>query len=221
MDLSILIPVLRRPQNIHPLVESIMGSTGIPFNLLFIVSPGDHQEIAELDNQKLAYLIMGNTYENKGDYARKLNQGFRVVESDWYFLGADDLKFHPGWFDSAMETYNKTQACVIGTNDMGNPTVMQGQHSTHSLVLREYVLECGTIDQPGRVLHEEYPHEFVDLEFVETAKWRGAWAFSQSSVVEHLHPNWGKSPMDELYAKQEERMKLGKIIYERRKHLWD
>lgn len=220
MDLSILIPVLRRPQNIQPLVESAMKNTGVSFNLLFIASPNDHQEISELNNQEIAYITMGASYENNGDYARKLNQGFRTVESEWYFLGADDLRFHPGWFESAMETYNNTKACVIGTNDLGNPSVMQGQHATHSLVLRDYVLECGTIDEPGKILHEGYRHNFVDSELVETAKWRSAWAFARESVVEHLHPDWQKGSLDPVYQLGRSGWATDERYFEQRKRLW-
>jgi hypothetical protein len=46
---------------------------------------------------------------------------------------------------------------------------MAGRHSTHSLVTRDYVERFGTIDEAGVVLHEGYPHEFVDDEFVQTA----------------------------------------------------
>lgn len=219
-DLAILIPVLRRPQNIKPLVESIIRNTNTDFEILFIVSPSDTQEIQELKNQKQSFIIMDTDYENRGDYAKKINIGFNSLEAEWYFLGADDIKFHPDWFEAAMETHYKTDSCVIGTNDLGNPLVLLGLHATHSLVLRDYVVRCGTIDEPGKILHEGYPHEFVDAEFVETAKWRDAWAFSFDSKVEHLHPNWGKNSMDSLYANQPVRMNLGRVVYDRRKKLW-
>ena len=216
---AILIPVLRRPQNVKPLVESVEATTK-NFELLFIASPGDEEEIAELENQNQSYGIMDDCYENNGDYARKINAAFNSVEAEWYFLGADDIRFHSDWFDRAMATYEKTGACVIGTNDLGSPVVMKGQHSTHSLVLGEYATECGTIDEVGKILHEGYPHEFVDNELVETAKCRGAWAFSRDSKVEHCHPNWAKAPMDSIYAGQSERMVKGRILFEQRKKLW-
>lgn len=219
VKVSILIPVLRRPQNIQPLVESVEANTK-DFELLFIASPGDEEEIAELENQNQYYGIMNAGYENAGDYARKINAGFNSTEAEWYFLGADDLRFYPNWFEYAMVVHERTGACVIGTNDLGNPLVMKGLHSTHSLVLGDYASRCGTIDEPGKILHESYPHEYVDNEFVETARCRMAWAFSQKSIVEHLHPNWKKSKMDSIYAAQSNRMQAGKKIYERRSRLW-
>lgn len=219
VELAILIPVLRRPQNITPLVASIRNTTA-DYELLFIASPSDHTEMAELEVQGQQYIVLNGDYEDRGDYAKKINRGFESIKANWYFLGADDLRFHPGWFEAAMRVQAQTDACVIGTNDLGNPRVIRGDHSTHSLVLRDYVAECGTIDEPGKVLHEGYPHEFVDDEFIVTAKWRGAWAFAGDSRVEHLHPNWQKAVMDPIYARQEARMDLGKTLFEQRKRLW-
>jgi hypothetical protein len=70
------------------------------------------------------------------------------------------------------------------------------------------------------VLFEGYPHEYVDDEFVGTARKRGAWAFAADSHVEHLHPSWGKAPMDPMYAAQRKRMTAGAMIYRSRRPLW-
>lgn len=221
IKLAILIPVLRRPQNIAPLVESIYSSTQEPFEILFIVSPGDHGEISELEKLKQFYIVMDASYEGNGDYARKINHGFNKVEAEWYFLGADDLRFHPLWFEVAMETYEKTGACVIGTNDLGSPVVMAGQHATHSLVLGEYIRECGTIDEPGKVLHESYHHNFCDSELTATARWRGAWAFATNSRVQHHHPDWDRNIIrDEVYQIGKKSFRIDQQYFERRKRLW-
>lgn len=219
-ELAILIPVLRRPQNIAPLVQSIIKNTPEPYEILFVVSPGDRVEIDELERQNQSYMTMNASYENKGDYARKINKGFKKIEAKWYFLGADDLRFHPFWFEVAMNEYKKTGSCVIGTNDLGSPIVMKGQHATHSLVLGEYIDECGTIDERGKVLHEGYRHNFVDTELVETARWRGAWTFAETSRVEHLHPDWGKTPNDAIYNIGKSGWDHDKKYFENRKRLW-
>ena len=96
---------------------------------------------------------------------------------------------------------------------------MRGEHSTHSLVTRAYT-HHGTIDDPSRLLHEGYPHEYVDDEFVGTARHRGAFAAAPDSVVEHLHPQVQKAPMDDLYAQQHSRMRRSVGLYRQRRHLW-
>ena len=182
---------------------------------MFICSPGDDavlDAVAELE-----HLLVDGPYP--GDYARKINAGYRHTTEPLLFTAADDLLFHPGWLEAA-EAQLADGIGVVGTNDMGAPRVMRGEHATHSLVTREYVDRFGTIDERGVVLHEGYPHEFVDDEFVQTAMRRGAWAFAADSLVEHLHPSWGKAPTDELYDQQARRMKRGRQLYARRRRLW-
>ncbi len=216
--IDILIPVLCRPHRAAPVLESIRAATTQEHRVLFIGSPGDfaeHQAVLDAGGE----LIIIEQLCGPGDWARKIQAGYEHTSNPLIFLGADDLAFHEGWLEAA-------QAClepgigVVGTNDLGNPRVMAGEHATHCVVTREYVEKFGTIDQPGQVLHEGYWHEYVDNELVETAKARNAWAFAFDSIVEHLHPNWDKAPMEGLYLMQRTRMRAGKRLYQRRRELW-
>lgn len=137
----------------------------------------------------------------RGDYARKINHGVRAVSADWYFQGADDLVFHPGWLSAALRAAETNGARVIGTQDLCNPRTRGGRHSTHSLVARSYVEEVGTGDEPGKMLHEGYEHGFVDDELVYVAMRRREFAFARDAIVEHLHPTRAKAEMDSTYEK--------------------
>lgn len=218
MELVILVPVLRRPHRVEPLLASIEESTPEPYRVLFITSPGDECEQSAISAAGADYLVMDRVYP-QGDYARKINYGYQQTTEPLIFVGADDLKFHKNWFGEA-EKFLEPHIGVIGTNDLGNKRVMAGHHATHFLVTRKYADEQGTIDERGKILHEGYPHEYVDDEFVQTAKKRDAWAFSKHSIVEHLHPNWGKAEMDPLYAAQRQRMYAGRNVFLRRRRLW-
>ena len=108
---------------------------------------------------------------------------------------------------------------VVGINDLNSKRVQAGTHANHALITRDYA-ERGTIDDPTKTLHETYPHEFVDDEFIETAIKREAFVPALDSVVEHLHPNSGKAELDELYSKAGRRMLIGRIIYLWRRRKW-
>lgn len=215
-DVAILVPVLKRPHRVKPLLDSIGAVTTVPHRVLFHTDPDDWDEIAAIS--AAGGVHTGLPGGARGNYAQKINDGVRVTDEPLVFLGADDLHFHPGWFEAAAAMLSDTVG-VVGTQDLCNPRVIAGEHATHFLVARWYA-ELGTIDEPGKLLHEGYPHELVDDEFVETAKHRGAYAFADAAVVEHLHPMVGKAPMDDLYAGQRHRMRRGRRIYERRRHLW-
>lgn len=197
-----------------PLLESLAAVTPRPYRALFVCDPDDEAERAAVD------AAGGERIDVAGNYARKINEAYKATAEPLLFLGADDIDFHPNWFERAVACLCDPSVGVVGTNDLGNPRVISGLHATHSLVTRSYVEQYGTIDEPGKVLHEAYPHEYVDTEFVQTAMHRNAWAFARESVVEHLHPHWGKATTDALYDAHPQRMAAGQRIYRRRQHLW-
>jgi hypothetical protein len=201
------------------LVDSIRQYTYVDHQILFLCSPGDNAEHLACMETGADVDIVG--FENgPGDWAKKINHGFTVTQGEFCLLGADDLCFHSGWDVTALATADATGAGVIGTNDLGNATVMRGLHSTHPLVRRGYVESFGTIDEPGICLHEGYSHQWVDTELVETAKMRGQWAFAKDSRVEHLHPFWKKGKMDSTYEKALSTSKEDHGHYQSRRMLW-
>jgi hypothetical protein len=207
--------MLGRPQWVKPLVDSIRRTCDAA--ILFLLSPGDTSVLTAVDGMGCDHLIVPKL--PLGDYARKINTGYRATSEPLLFLGAGDLLFHPGWLEAAKAKLAPGVG-VVGTNDMGSPRVMAGDHSTHSLVTREYVRDFGLIDGPGLVLYEGYAHEFVDDELVGTAKMRSAWAFAPDSLVEHLHPDWGKGDRDEIHLQQQRRMRISRATFMRRRRQW-
>lgn len=212
MTLVILVPVLRRPQNVAPLLASIRKATPGRYSVLFICDPDDRPE------QDAIALAGQRMISPGGNYAHKINQGIDATSETLIFTGADDLHFHSGWLQAAIARLAPGIG-VVGTNDLCNARTIEGTHSTHSLVTREYA-QLGTIDERDKLMHEGYLHEFVDDELVATAKHRGAYAHAHDSIVEHLHPQVGKAPMDDLYAEQWTRMRAGRRIYRQREALW-
>lgn len=213
------IPVLGRPQRVIPIVESIAASVRfIQLRPLFICSPGDTDELSAILDLGSDVIVVP-WQPGPGDFAKKHNEGLRQSTGEWYFMGADDLVFHAGWAEHAIAAHLKTEACVVGTNDLGNQRTVQGAHSTHSLVNRDY-LACGTIDEAGKVLHEGYDHQFVDDEFVQTARARGTYIHAFDSIVEHMHPDWGKGSTDTTYDKAKRGFHEDRALFNSRKHLW-
>jgi glycosyltransferase involved in cell wall biosynthesis len=215
--ISILVPVLNRPQNAQPLVDSIRDNSNLENQILFLCSPGDRNEMLACVETKADVEIVGFP-NGPGDWAKKINHGFSITDSEYCLLGADDLRFYPGWDEEALKVAEG--AGVIGTNDLGNATVMRGLHSTHPLVRRSYVEEQGTIDEPGKCLHEGYSHQWVDTELVETAKMRGQWVFAKESWVEHMHPFWKKGKMDSTYDQALSTSKEDHAHFRTRQRLW-
>ncbi len=211
---AVLVPMLGRPQTVGPLRESLAASTD-QAHLVWIVTDTD---------TAVRDAVAGDTavvvpQHKRGDYARKMNAGYRATTEPWLFLGACDIRFHPGWWEACMAKA-KAGYKVIGTNDLGNRGTADGRLSTHTLVQRTYVDRHGTIDKPGQLLHEGYWHEFVDNELIATAKHRGVYGHARQAHVEHLHWLWGKRDRDDLDADYEQRMAQGERLWMKRRRLW-
>ncbi len=214
--IDILIPVLARPQNVEPLLENIEWATRVEHNVIFIATKGDKEEIDELKRCEATFLVYPHP-AGRADFAKKINWAFPKTKAPWVFQGADDLRFHRSWDTKALSTAKVRHAGVIGTDDLGNPLVKRGAHSTHTLIKREYIEKYGgTHDGTGLVFCELYDHEFTDNEFVQTAIRRGQWAFSKQSKVEHLHPVWRKAEMDSTYEKAFRSSKPDYMLFQRR-----
>lgn len=190
---DVIVPVLHRPQNVKPFMESLRASTGLA-TAWFVCDPDDVDEIVAVEEHG------GRVLEHPGTFAEKANYAYRnTLGTEWLFLAGDDVKFRPGWLDHAQNIGNTHNASVVGTNDLGNPRVLAGEHATHMLIRRSYVDEVGASwDGPGVVAHE-YRHWFVDDEIVTAAKQRGVWQMALGSIVEHMHPLFGKGQDDDVY----------------------
>ena len=217
--IDVLLPVLDRPGRVEPLLASLRASAAEhDLRELFIASEDDYAEIAEIERVGARRFEVPGP-RAPGDYALKINVGAMLSDADWFFVGADDLHFHPGWLDACLRLHEATGALVIGTNDLGNPMVRRGLHATHSLVHRSY-LEQGTIDEPGKLLHEGYDHNCVDVEFTETAIFRQKWAFAHEAVVEHLHWLWKKASSDATYTLGQSAYQADQALLRSRWPLW-
>mgnify|MGYP001610854877 CR=1 FL=1 len=192
----VVVPVLRRPHRVAPLVESFRAATTErDARLLFVAQASDGLEIDAIARAGLEPLVVG---DGDRSWAKKINRGYEASAESWILLGADDLRFHPGWVDSIRPLLSSHHG-VIGTNDLGNVETMRGRFSTHPLVRRLYADVCGTLDERRRITHEGYDHNFPDTELVMTARARGLYMHCTTCYIEHLHPLWGKGVEDEIY----------------------
>jgi hypothetical protein len=210
MKLAALVPVLNRPQNVAPLVGS-WERCDAPGSLVFIVQRDDEAELAAIRETNVMHLIVDPAVTT---WPQKINHAVHMLNADWYLFAADDVRFHPGWWQATTKARRDYR--VIGTNDLGNPRVTSGEHATHPLVEGRYARLVPKVDgQPGP-LHEGYHHWYVDDEFIHTAKARGVWTPCLEAVIEHLHPYFERGEWDETYALGESRSLSDRAEFERR-----
>lgn len=214
-DVAIIVPVLNRPQNVKPLLDSIRASTPEPYRVLFVCDPGD---IAEQDAIAAAG---GWMISPGGSWAVKCNAGIRATDEELVMLGADDLTFLPGWLEAARAAMCHG-AQVVGLNDM-IPRPTRPTHATAFVMDRRYA-DLPTIDgRPGPIC-ELYLHAGPDDELVGTAKKRGLYVYAEAARIRHDHPlvgpNAGGTKMDATYKRGMDHWPTDRRTLRRRQRLW-
>jgi hypothetical protein len=207
---DVIVPVLHRPQNVKPLMDSLKATAPLA-TAWFVCEPDDLIQWAEVEKHGGKRLVY------PGTFAQKVNYAYTQTSAPWLMLVGDDVVFRNGWLDEAQAVAAKTGGNVIGTNDLGNARVMAGEHATHMMIRRSYIDEVGASwDGPGVVCHEGYSHWFVDDELICAAKQRKTFHPALRSIVEHMHPIWGKAKNDDVYAKGQEGVAKDKETFNRR-----
>jgi hypothetical protein len=180
---AIFIPTFGRSQRVEELVEDVRAATTAAYRLYFIVEKHDPDTIEAVGRVGAGMIL------NPGEptYASCINSAYAQTEEPFFFTGADDVHFHPGWLTAALKSMSDSKIGIVGTVD---PLRDARDHSTHSLVRRKYIEErSGCLDRPNTVLYP-YWHGWTDHEFLGIAKTRGAYHYCEESLVEHHHPGW-------------------------------
>lgn len=198
--IDVLLPVLGRPHRVEPLLENLLSSTDVSLNILFLTSKGDTGEIKAVRAAGAKQASFDGP-PAQGQYAKKINLGYRKTKNPFLFLGADDIFFQRGWAEEALRVAGE-RFSVISTNDRSNAMVMSGLLATHSLVRRSYMDDPGgSLEGPGSIYFEGYNHNFVDVELSVLARHRGVFAYARSAIVRHMHPLFNRSvPRDDTYV---------------------
>lgn len=217
--IDVVVPVLARPENAQPLVDSLAAS-GADARVVFVCTGGDKAQIRACEDTGAETMVVKFAC-GPGDYARKINHGFAHTDSDFILNGADDIVFTPRWADTAVRMM-KGRVGVVATNDKANRQVMRGEFGTHCLISREYIDTYGGTfaQEPGVVLYEGYDHNFVDRELCDAAKSRRAFAFARQSVVRHRHPLWRTAEWDSTYRKALAEFTADQRLFGERSALW-
>ena len=209
-DIAIIVPVMRRPQNVEPMLSSLADSgCADSCTMYFVADVDDESELAELD--RLGANVIVNHAELQ-TFAVKCNLGYRETDEDWMLLVGDDVRFGSDWVQGAF--VDDDGSSLISTNDLCNRSVMRGLHSTHPLIRRKWADQHGASwDGAGTVCHNGYRHWYVDNEWTAVAQMAGEFRYAPNAVVEHMHPLFGKGENDDVYRLGQSQSAVDRQLY--------
>lgn len=217
--ISIVCPTLNRPHLLVPLAENIADTTH-GFRLIFVCDVAD--EASQQQVGKAAQILPRHSVNlilKDGTYPQKSNAGMRHAVGEWAVVVNDDTRFHAGWQSAAQAGFD-TGANVVGTNDLSPSS--HAEHSTQVAVRLSYLEDPGASwNEPRKLYHEGYHHNFSETEVCSLAIQRGVWLYAEDAVIEHCHPDWGKREADATDDRGgQSRFKEDQALYEARRVEW-
>ena len=128
---AIFIPTYQRAHRIAALVRNVRENTDGAYHLLFIAVEEDAPTRAAVDATGERCFI------NTGlpTYAGAINAAYHATDEPYFFCGADDLRFYPGWLTHAYAGMMDGIG-VVGVNDLAIADALDDESATHYLVRR-------------------------------------------------------------------------------------
>lgn len=206
---GILIPAMRA-HKLPALIDNIEAVTPSPHKVYWAAAI-DSECAGVLKALKQKVLL-----DRGASWPVRINALYEISNEPYIFLGADDLLYHPDWYEAALECMERVENVgVVSVNDLNNP------YGTSSLIAREYIEQFGgTMDGSGPIIHPGYHHNWCDTELRQTGEHRGRWVYCEHAVVEHIHHDNGKAPYDEVYALGDKYLQEDVGLFFSRHPLW-
>jgi hypothetical protein len=142
------------------------------------------------------------------------NDGLRIAQGDVLIFGANDLIFHAGWLEEALNVLSTltNKSGMVGFNDLSD-WGKKNKLATHFLITRQCIIDV----MGGCLAIPAYEHYFTDPEMNLRAQRAGCWAMADKAIVEHLSHYNGKAPDDECYAAARDSFARDQALYNKRK----
>jgi hypothetical protein len=190
--ISVLIPTRKRPENLKRVVES-MRTTSSEVEVCCYIDTDDP------GSSKMAWWLGINfTVEPRCVMSDMWNKLTSIASGDIFMLCADDVVFRTnGWDVMVEQAFAECPDKILmayGDDLCGNGK----EFATLPFVSRKWVETVGYFTPPG------FSGDYSDTWLNDVAKMIGR-SKPLPFVNEHLHPVWGKAPMDETYQEKLDR----------------
>lgn len=194
MKISILCPTRGRPESVERLLKSIRETTSeMPEVVLYIDDDdGDSRDWVQFETASLKRII-----GPRKTLSDCWNECAKHATGDILMMGADDLVFRTkGWDKMVINTFESHPDKFIFLH--GDDGHWGNQFGTHGFIHRKWYDTLGYFTAPY------FSADYADTWLNDIANTLGRRVYL-NFVTEHLHPAWGKAPMDETHKQRMER----------------
>lgn len=200
--LSVILPTLGRPKRLDIAVSSLWSST-LDYEVECVVVTEEKASMAVATDLgcRVIKAAAGLTA------VEKWNIGAAEAKGEWIALGADDLLYHKGWLEAALDA---NIGGFVGFNDVWLKT---REFATHFMMTREFAIQ----HNGGCLAIPAYHSWFLDMETAERARRAGGYVWAAKSRVEHRHVDHGMALLDKTYQIGRKWHDIDQATFEKRK----
>lgn len=214
MKLSILCPTRGRPGNMFRLVESAFETAENPRNLeiIFYMDEDDFES-----HQALNILRESHLEKVKGAIGPRVvlsemwNVCYEKSQGDVLMHCGDDIIFRTKCWDSiVLNEFSRVDDRIIFVH--GDDGHLKDKFGTHGFLHRNWVETVGYFVPPY------FSSDYNDTWLNDVSNELGRRVYVEI-LTEHMHPNFGKGPLDQTHLDRIERHKKDRveILYESKK----
>lgn len=187
--ISLLCPTRGRPDNMRRFADSARSTSSTPVEIVWYV---DSDDIAS----QQVFVDLGDAACVEKHGSRPLSDMWnccaRVSSGDILGMMGDDVVFRtPDWDQVVAEVFDRFSdriAFVYGRDGLQDSVL-----GTHGFVSREWV------QATGRMTGGFFEHDYADTWLNDVAERVGRRVFVPDVLIEHMHPDAGKAPLDDTY----------------------
>ena len=173
------------------MINSAISLASNPETIEFIIYCDDDDQTMESFVAQNSTLIRGP----KKSVSQMTNECFYQSSGSILMYAADDILFKTESWDLIVKKgLSGKSACLVYGNDLGRP---RQEIATHGFMTRDFAR------LNGYLLPELFSADFCDTWLTSIARMAKSLKYMPELEIEHMHPSWGKSLIDQTYESRE------------------
>ena len=207
IKVSVVMPSRGRSQQLRGCIEQLQ-LVSPEVETIVVADTDDAKTCAVAEDLNCKLIVITNQGDSGTSHC--WNVGAAAASGEAFVLGADDLKFHPGWLEASL--YGLAQLNMVGMVGFNDLSPSAGDLATHYMVSKSYAAN----EWGGVLAIPSYKHLWLDTEATTRARRDKCYYYAEDAIVEHLHWLWGKAENDEIYQFGQQSYGAGEETFNRR-----
>ena len=187
--ISICVPSRGRPHKLKAMIESSLSLAKNSEEIEFLIYADDDDLSMSNFSHPNAIVLRGKrqAISKMTNFLASISRGSLIM------YAADDIIFRTkNWDLIVFEHYVSSphKVCLIHGEDLGQNAI---KIATHGFISRDLY------NLLGYLLPNFFKADFCDTWVTEICVKSGTRTFDPKLIIEHMHPTWGKAPIDATY----------------------